>query len=127
MSPIHSRTLDRRLWSKPMPRYLTPDDFLRGVLLEPVDLDTQIGTVRVRGLTVAEVTDIKRLSRNEPAQLLVQTIALGMVEPQMSAEQLMAAPAGMATVYESIGVRIAELSGLSDDREQLDAFPGGGS
>ena len=46
-----------------------------------------IGTVRVRGLTVAEVTEIKKLSRNEPAQLLMQTIALGMVEPQMTAER----------------------------------------
>lgn len=110
-----------------MPRYLTTDDFLRGVLIEPVEFNTSIGTVRVRGLTVGEVTDLKRNSHNDGAQLLVQTIALGMVEPQMTAEQLMAAPAGMATVYETIGVRIAELSGLSDDREQLDSFPGGGS
>jgi hypothetical protein len=110
-----------------MPRYLTPDDFLRGVLIEPVEFNTPIGAVRVRGLTVGEVTELKRNSRNDGAQLLVQTIALGMVEPQMTAEQLLAAPAGMATVYETIGVRIAELSGLSDDREQLDSFPGGGS
>jgi hypothetical protein len=109
-------------------RYLSPDDFLRGTLAEPVDLDVPpLGTVRVRGLTVGEVSTIRRSARADGAQLLMQTIALGMVEPQMTAEQLLAAPAGMATVFERIGVRIAELSGLSDDQEEINAFLGGGS
>ena len=108
--------------------YLTPDDFLMGVLGQAVDFDVSgLGTVKVRGLTVGEVSEIRRLTRGDGALLLAHTISLGMVEPHMTAEQLLAAPAGMATKYEEIGVRIAELSGLTDDREQQDSFPGGGS
>lgn len=107
--------------------YLTADDFLRGVLGEPVDFEVAgFGTVRVRGLTVGEIGTIKRETRGDNTALLVQTIALGMVEPALTVDQLMEAPAGIATVYEQIGVRIAELSGLGD-RDQTDAFPGGGS
>lgn len=111
--------------------YLTADDFLRGVLAEPVDFEVAgLGTVRLRGLTVGEVAVVKREARTDATTLLAQTIALGMVEPQMTLEQLLSAPAGIAQVYEQIGVRIAELSGLGDKpetQEQLDAFPGGGS
>lgn len=108
--------------------YLTPDDFLIGVLGQAVDFDVSgLGTVRVRGLTVGEVSEIRRVTRGDGTLLLAHTISLGMVEPHMTVEQLLAAPAGMATKFEEIGVRIAELSGLSDDREQQDAFPGGGS
>ena len=109
-------------------RYLTPDDFLPGLLGQAVDFDVSgLGAVRLRGLTVGEVSEIQRTTRGNGVQLLAHTISLGMVEPHMTAEQLLAAPAGMATKFEEIGVRIAELSGLSDDREQQDSFPGGGS
>lgn len=109
-------------------QYMTPDDFLIGTLGQAVDLDVPpLGTVRVRGLSVGEVAEIRRLSRNDGALLLAHTIAVGLVEPQMTPELLLAAPAGIVGVYETIGVRIAELSGLSDNREQQDAFLGGGS
>lgn len=108
--------------------YLTPDDFMFGLLGQAVDFDVSgLGTVAVRGLTVGEVSEIQRATRGNGTQLLAYTISLGMVEPHMTVEQLLAAPAGMATKYEEIGVRIAELSGLTDDKEQQDAFPGGGS
>lgn len=108
--------------------YLTPEDFLPGLLGQGVDFDVSgLGTVKVRGLTVGEVSEIQRSTRGNGALLLAHTISLGMVEPHMTVEQLLAAPAGMATKYEEIGVRIAELSGLSDDKEQLDSFLGGGS
>ena len=109
-------------------KYLTPDDFLPGLLGQEVDFDVSgLGMVKVRGLTVGEVSELRRATRGNGTALLVHTISLGLVEPRMTVEQLLAAPAGMATKYEEIGVRIAELSGLTDDKEQQDSFPGGGS
>jgi hypothetical protein len=108
--------------------YLSADDFLVGVLGEAIDLYVHpLGTVRVRGLTVAEVADIGKRSRNDETLLVVQTVATGMVEPQMTAEQLLSAPAGMVHAYRTVAERIAELSGMTADREKLDDFPGGGS
>lgn len=109
-------------------RYLTPDDFLVGILGDPVDFEAPgLGLVRLRGLTVGEVAEINRKAKGDRALTLAQTVATGMVEPAMTVEQLLRAPAAMWLKYEAIGVRIAELSGLSDDREQQDDFPGGGS
>jgi hypothetical protein len=111
--------------------YLSAADFLTGIMGDPIDLYVHpLGTVRVRGLTVAEVSDVGRRARGDDTQLLINTVVAGMVEPQMTAEQLLAAPAGMVHAYRTIGERIAELSGMvakAEDREKLDSFPGGGS
>ena len=111
--------------------YLTPDDFLRGMLAEPVDFEVEgLGLVRVRGLSVAEVARAKQAANGDTILLMVHMIALGMVEPALSAQQMLALRAGMTPRFEAIGVRIAELSGLAEagaDGERLDAFPGGGS
>lgn len=108
--------------------YLTPDDFLRGMLGEPEDFEVAgLGLVRVRGLSVAEVARAKQSARDDPLLLMVHMVAVGMVEPSLTAQQMLSLRAGMTPAFQAIGVRVAELSGLADDQEQLDAFPGGGS
>lgn len=108
--------------------YLSPDDFLIGVLGQAVDFDVPgLGMVQLRGLTVGEFAEIQRSTRGNDTLVLAHTISLCMVEPHMTVEQLLAAPVGMATKYKEIGGRIAELSAVTNDREQLDSFPGGGS
>jgi hypothetical protein len=108
--------------------YLSADDFLRGVLGEPEDLAVEgLGLVRVRGLSVAEVARAKRAAGNDPLLLMVHMVAEGLVQPPLTAQQLLALRAGMTPRFEVIAVRVAELSGLGDDQEKLDAFPGGGS
>ncbi len=111
-----------------MSKLLSPDDFMVGILAEPVDLDVPpLGTVRVRGLTVAEVVSIGKAAKGDSTQLLINSVATGMVTPAMSPDQLMSAPAGMVRIYRQIAERIAELSGISEDVEKLESFLGGGS
>ena len=108
--------------------YISADDFLIGILGDPVDFEAPgLGLVQLRGLTVGEVAEINRKAKGDRALTLAYSVATGMVQPEMTVEQLLRAPAAMWLKYELIGVRIAELSGLSDDRETLDDFPGGGS
>lgn len=69
-----------------------------------------VGTVRVRGLSRAEVLKIQRLGKKDAE---AHTMALGLVDPQMTFEEVQQwAAASPAGEMEPVSRRIAELSGI---------------
>lgn len=80
------------------------------------DVEVDVGTVRVRALTRAEVVQC----RDETGKTVdVELIALAMVDPELTAEEagiwLETAPAGD---YVNVLSAVSELSGLTDGAAQ---------
>lgn len=80
------------------------------------DVEVDVGTVRVRGLTRTQV----RQCRDETGKTIdVELIALGMVDPELTTEEagvwLDTAPAGD---YVKVLTAISDLSGLSEGADK---------
>lgn len=81
-----------------------------------------VGTVRVRALSRAEAMKVQRLPSKERD---AQTIALGMMDPPMSVDDVKAwAAASPAAEMEAVARRIAELSGILTEGAQKSGVPG---
>lgn len=94
--------------------YLSASDLLAGIMGKAEDYALQdVGTVRIRALTVAEVQDLYRTHKGDDMALMVGSIAVGMTDPVLSPEQaqgLMQAAAGPVT---NLAKRIMEISGMT--------------
>jgi len=105
--------------------YLSAGDLLAAAVGETVDFEMAgLGTVRLRSLTVLEYASLLR-DASDPIVTNMKTVALGMVEPALSLEELMGLRAGMVSSLVPLAERIAELSALSS-KVELANFPGGG-
>lgn len=105
--------------------YLTASDLLAAAVGQTVDFDAPgLGKVRLRSLTVLEYAELAK-DATDVFRTNMRTVALGMVEPAISFEELMEMRAGMIALFIPIAERIAELSTLRNTVE-LANFPGGG-
>lgn len=79
--------------------------------LPEADVETGVGTVRVRGLNRAESVSVAKLA--DVAERDAHIIAIGMVDPRLSVSEVKrwgeAAPGGE---LEAVSKRIAQLSGM---------------
>ncbi len=106
--------------------YLTSADLLAAAVGQTVDFDAPgLGVVKLRSLTVLEYSELARQA-GDPVMTNMRTVALGMVEPSMTLDELMTLRAGMIGLFVPIAERIAELSAVRNTVE-LANFPGGGS
>lgn len=81
-----------------------------------------VGTVRVRALSRAEAMSVQRLAKKDQD---VHTIALGMMDPPMSVDDVQRwAEASPAGEMEAVARRIAQLSGVLTEGAQKSGVPG---
>lgn len=114
-------------------QYLSADDFLGGILGQPVDHEVAgLGTVQVRSLTFTEVRDLSRKHKGDEVSLTLAIISTGLVQPVLSADQ--AAQLGQARpgVIAELSQHIMEISGMVDllpeaQADDLGNAAGGGS
>lgn len=106
--------------------YLSASDLLAAAVGETTDFDLPgLGTVKLRSLTVMEYASLLKDAVNDPIMTNMRTVALGMVEPALSLDELLALRAGVISSFVPAAQRIAELSALSN-KVELANFPGGG-
>lgn len=80
-----------------------------------------VGTVRVRALSRAEAMSVQRLAKRDQD---AHTIALGMMDPPMSVDDVRQwAAASPAAEMEAVARRIAELSGILTEGAQKSGLP----
>lgn len=107
--------------------YLSASDFLAGIVGQEEDVEIPgMGTVRIRPLTTAEAAKVFQVT--DPNERIALAVGLALVKPKLKedeARQLLNAAAGrMAPLVQ----RVLTLAGLlSDEDEQGESFPGGGS
>jgi hypothetical protein len=99
-----------------MSGYISADDFLTGILGEPIDLDVPgLGRVQIKPLSMLEVKQMREQYGADGMGLTVGAVAMGMVAPKLDKEQaarLWEARPGPLT---TIGQRILEISGMTED------------
>lgn len=101
-------------------------DFLRAVVGEPQPFEVpNVGTVMIRPLTFGEAERITSAHKNQTAEMMLQALALGLVEPALDAEQIEALHQANAGPVMKIAARIMQISGMSGDT--LEGEAGGGS
>jgi hypothetical protein len=110
-----------------MTDYLSADDFLTGITGREEDFDAPgLGLVRLRGLSVEEMRNLRKQAKGDELALMVNAVAVAMVQPKLpadAADKLLRAGVGY---IDRIAARILELSGAKD-REQLENLAGAGS
>ena len=104
---------------------ISATDFLRAVVgdAEPFEV-AGVGTVVIRPLTFAEAERITSANKNQTAEMMLQALAIGLVEPALTAEQIDALHAAKAGPVMKIAGRIMQISGMSEANE---GEAGGGS
>ena len=106
--------------------YLSGDDFIRAISLEPVDFDVPgLGLVQVRGLTTAEYFDVRENYTNSGEQM-VRAVHFGLVNPKLNDEQLLVLGNASPTYISMIAARVLALSGRGDSAA-TEGEAGGGS
>lgn len=106
--------------------YLSAADLLAAAVGETTDFELPgLGTVKLRSLTVLEYATLLREAASDPVMTNMKTVALGMVEPALSLDELLALRAGAIASFVPAAERIAELSALAN-KVELANFPGGG-
>lgn len=102
-----------------MSRYLTKADFLAGITLKPVDFEVDgLGTVQVRGLSIAESTAINDRCGEDNIKKGMEAVVVGMCNPQLSLDDVQALYDGDPRKVSALAVRISELSGSGDEKAQ---------
>lgn len=110
--------------------YLTKEDFLRGVTLEPEDFAGPIGLVSLRGLSTLEVNRLSKNAEGNEIASLVHLLVAGLVSPPLDAADAEQLLNGSFTKILPYVQRIQALSGMTtgkDQSENFGALPGGGS
>lgn len=106
---------------------LSAKDFLNAIAGEPESLPVPgVGVVVVRPLNVAEVQAIVSKADQDEVTLMVHALVLGMVEPQLSEEDIPVLRRAAAGPFMVVAKRIMELSGMTN-QETLENLAGGGS
>jgi hypothetical protein len=113
--------------------YVSATDFLQGILGEPVDYEVPgVGVVQLRALTVAEVRQINQKHGGDSTGIMLATVAVGLVQPALTAEQLQQLDQARAGIVADIAERVMQLSGMVETLpaakgEDLGNAVGGGS
>ena len=106
---------------------LTAADFLRGILGEPEPYDLPgVGRVVIRPLTSLEAEKINAASGGDNHALMRASIALCLVEPKLTDEQIETLGSARAGAVTALAMRILEISGMGPQQEISD-LAGGGS
>lgn len=106
---------------------LSAKDFLSAIAGEPEVLPVPgVGTVVVRPLNVAEVQAIVRKAGEDETALMVHALVTGMVDPQLSEDDIPALQRAAAGPFLVVAKRIMELSGMTN-QDTLENLAGGGS
>lgn len=93
--------------------YVSADDFLAGILGETVDYELAgVGLVQVRTLTFAEVRELTRRHQGDVEALTLGAVALGLVQPALTAEQAARLEQAKVGVIAELSGRIMQLSGM---------------
>ena len=101
-----------------MTKYLNQSDFLTGILGTPEDLEVSgLGTVLIRALTVAEVTQIQRDHKDDTTGMMLAAVCAGLVEPKLDAESVAQMQQAAAGYVVTIANRIMVLSGMMKAEE----------
>ena len=105
--------------------YITKDDFLTALTIveEDFTLPGELGTVRIKPLSLADRADIQRLNTGKDGKLNIlemQTAALlaGLVQPKLTQDDVAALRAGRPAMVDAITLRIMDTSGMQDDFEK---------
>lgn len=104
-------------------------DFINGMLLRPVLHEVpDLGWIKVRGLSVLEIEELRGKHPNGGIGMMVAGIEFGLVEPTPTAEIIDAIRNGNPGHVNNISQRILELSGQGEgNKKESDPLPGGGS
>ena len=98
-----------------MSKYLNQSDFLTGILGTPEDFDVAgLGTVLIRALTVAEVTDIQRTNKDDTTGMMLSALRYGLLEPKLDDAAITQMQQAAAGYVVKIANRIMVLSGMMD-------------
>lgn len=105
--------------------YITKDDFLTALAIveEDFTLPGELGTVRIKPLSLADRAAIQKQNTGKDGQLDIlemQTAALlaGLIEPKLTQDDMVALRAGRPALVDAITLRIMETSGMQDDFEK---------
>jgi len=102
-------------------------DFIKAVTGEAQPFDVPgVGTVLIRALTFAEAERITSAHKDNTAEMMLQAMVTGLVEPKFSAEEVTALRTSSAGPVMRIAARIMQLSGMTDT-VALEGEAGGGS
>lgn len=94
---------------------ISKQDFLKGITGKPVELDLEgIGVIKVKGLSVAELTEIQGLSEKDDMLAALYTIVYGVVEPKLDKEDVEYIKQATPKLTMVIANKISELTGLSN-------------
>lgn len=111
--------------------YLTADDFLAGITVEPEDFDAPgLGLVQLRALTTVEVQRLQSKFKGDETSMFVGAIMEGMVYPKLSADAMERLQQGAFGKILPVAKRIMALSGMAgsdEEAENLEQPPGDGS
>lgn len=100
-------------------------DFLGMLACEPEIFETDGLTVELRSLTYFEVQRLVAEHKDNDQEMAFQALTLGLVKPELDAEQLGQLRNSRPGPLMKIARRVMRLSGLVDDSGPL--APGGGS
>lgn len=107
--------------------YLTKADLLAGITLKPQDLEIEgLGLVQVRGLGLAELDEIQVQANGRDLLLALYGAQRGLINPQLSTEELNQLAYGDAQIVSNIAERVFSLSARGD-RKEIDPLVGNGS
>lgn len=105
--------------------YLTKADFLAGITLTPQDFEVEgLGMVQVRGLNMVDLDELRSKFGDNEIMLMLHGAHRGLVNPQLSVDDLDVFGQGNPDIIVAIGKRVFELSGRGDKKE-LDPLAGG--
>lgn len=110
--------------------YLTADDFIKGIVVEPEDFDVPgWGRVRLRGVTTLEMQRINAQAKGDEAKLMAWAVKVGLVEPELPDSAIDSLASGQAGKISTIATRIMQLSGMGATEQAAEEIEGeaGGS
>lgn len=110
--------------------YLTTEDFLRGIVVEPEDMEVPgLGWIQVRGVTTLEMQRINAEANRDEMRMMTLAVKTGLVFPALPDSAIDELQRGAAGKVSAIATRIMELSGMGSTQEAMEAIEGeaGGS
>lgn len=95
---------------------MNKETFLSGLCADVEEMEVEgVGTIKIRGLTAKEARRISTYSEKDDYKGTLMTLVYGIVEPQLSEEDLeILGDASIKKLF-PIAERIAELSGETKD------------
>jgi hypothetical protein len=104
--------------------YLSAQDFVTALEGKTVDFDTGKGLVKLRGLSVSEVKEMKaaQVEGASGVDSLPLLVSRGLAEPRLTEDAVNTLAAGAFDLVNEMAQRIMELSGITDNAKKREAL-----